>query len=41
MDVSIIVITYLTLIRLITVSFFVLFDRILPVLDPGPDTHTP
>ena len=40
-DVSIIVITYLTLIRLIVMSFFGIFDRVFPGWDPGIDTHTP
>ena len=38
--VSIIVIPYLTLIRLIVVSFFGLLGLVLPVWYPGPDTHT-
>ena len=40
-DVSVIVIIYLTLIRLIVVSFFGIFDRVFPGWDPVPDPHTP
>ena len=40
-DVSVIVITYLTLIRLIFVPFFGLFYRVFPGWDPGPDPYTP
>ena len=40
-DVSIIVITYLNIIRLIVMSFFGLFDRVFQGWDPGSDTHTP
>ena len=39
-DVSVIVITYLTLIRLIDVSFFGIFDRVFPGWDTGPEPHT-
>ena len=41
LDVSVIVITYLTLIKLIFASFFGIFDRIFPGWDPGPDPHKP
>ena len=40
-DVSVIVVTYLALIRIIVVSFFGLFDRVLPGWDPSPDQYTP
>ena len=41
MDVSLIVVNYLALIRLIVVSFFRIFDCVLPGWDPGLDQHTP
>ena len=40
-EVSVIVVTYLALIRLIVVSFFVIFDRVFPVWYPGLDQNTP
>ena len=40
-DVSVIVVTYLALIRLIVVSFFGIFDRVFPGWDPGPDHYNP
>ena len=40
-DVSVIVVTYLALIRLNVVSFFGIFDRLLPGWDPSPDQYTP
>ena len=40
-DVSVIVVTYLALIRLIDVSFIGLFDRVFPGWDPGPDHYNP
>ena len=40
-DIYVIVITYLALIRLIFVSSFGIFDRVLPGWDTGPDPHTP
>ena len=40
-EISIIIINYLNLIRLIDVSFFGLFDCVLLGWDPGPDTYTP
>ena len=40
-DVTIIVIAYLTLIMLIVVYLFGIFDRVFPGWDPVPDTHKP
>ena len=40
-DVSVIVVTYLALIRLIVVSFFGIFDRLFPGWDPGPYQYNP
>ena len=40
-DVSVIVVTYLTLIRLIGVSFSGIFDLVFPVWDPVPFQYTP
>ena len=40
-DVSVIVVTYLALIRLIVMSFFGIFDCVFHGWDPSPDQYTP